>query len=128
MFDEAYLEFLRQLRHPDYHVCRQGSDLVVSFSGRWAEVTYWETLAPSIINETYYRTLRRSLSQFERAAIYAEGVRRLRDKIMVLRSRPRKSDGRRRMISRHVTLGNVCGETHINEHRFVGEQVKLRTV
>ena len=88
MFDEAYLDFLRQLRLPDYDVRREGSDLVVSFSGRWAEVTYWETLALSIINETYYRTLLRSLSTFERAAIYAEGVRRLRDKIMVLRSRP----------------------------------------
>jgi nicotinate phosphoribosyltransferase len=88
MFDEAYLDFLRQLRLPDYDVRRDGSDLVVSFSGRWAEVTYWETLALSIINETYYRTLLRSLSTFERAAIYAEGVRRLRDKIMVLRSRP----------------------------------------
>jgi nicotinate phosphoribosyltransferase len=54
----------------------------------WAEVTYWETLGLSIINETYYRTLLRSLSSFERAAIFAEGIRRLRHKITVLRSSP----------------------------------------
>ena len=88
MFDEGYLEFLQRLRLPDYHVERRGSDLAVTFSGRWAEVTYWETLALSIINETYYRTLLRPLSRFERAAIYAEGVSRLRRKIAVLRGRP----------------------------------------
>ena len=88
MFGEEYLEFLRALRLPDYHLARDGADLVVTFSGRWAEVTYWETIALSIINETYYRTLLRGLTIFEREAIFAEGVRRLRDKIAVLRQHP----------------------------------------
>jgi nicotinate phosphoribosyltransferase len=88
MFDEGYLEFLRTLRLPDYHVERRGSALDVVFVGRWSEVTYWETLALSIINETYFRTLLRSLSKFEREAVFAEGIRRLRHKIAILRSRP----------------------------------------
>jgi nicotinate phosphoribosyltransferase len=88
MFDEGYLEFLRGLRLPDFELRRTGSDLELSFSGRWAEVTYWETLALSIVNETYYRTLLRPLSRFERAAIHAEGIRRLRHKIAALRGRP----------------------------------------
>jgi nicotinate phosphoribosyltransferase len=88
MFDERYLEFLRRLRLPDYHVERTGSELDLTFSGAWAEVTYWETMALSIVNETYYRTLLRGLSTFERQAIFAEGIRRLRNKIAVLRSHP----------------------------------------
>jgi nicotinate phosphoribosyltransferase len=88
MFDEGYLEFLRQLRLPDFELRRLDGELEVAFSGRWAEVTYWETVALSIINETYYRTLLRSLSRFERKAIFAEGIRRLRHKIRVLRDRP----------------------------------------
>jgi len=88
MFDEGYLEFLRGLRLPDYHVERRGADLEITFSGSWAEATYWETIALSIVNETYYRTLLRGVSKFEREAIVAEGVRRLRDKIALLRSRP----------------------------------------
>ncbi len=88
MFDEEYLAFLRQLRLPDYLLERNGSDLDVTFSGRWADVTYWETMALSIINETYYRTLVRALSTREREAIFAEGIRRLRHKIAVLRGRP----------------------------------------
>lgn len=88
MFDEGYLEFLRGLRLPAFDVRRTGGEIEATFSGRWAEVTYWETLALSIINETYYRTLLRSLSRLERAAIFAEGIRRLRDKIALLRTRP----------------------------------------
>ena len=88
MFDESYLEFLRALRLPDYDLDTRGDDLVLEFTGAWAEVTYWETIALSIVNETYYRTLLRGLSKFEREAIHAEGVHRLRDKVRILRDRP----------------------------------------
>ena len=88
MFDERYLEFLRGLRLPEFHVQRRGSELELEFTGRWPEVTYWETIALSIVNETYYRTLLRGLSRFEREAIIAEGIRRLRQKIERLRQRP----------------------------------------
>jgi nicotinate phosphoribosyltransferase len=88
MFDENYLEFLRGLRLPEYQINRRGSDLEVVFTGSWSEVTYWETIALSIINETYYRTLLRRLSRFTRDAIVGEGIRRLKQKIEILRERP----------------------------------------
>jgi nicotinate phosphoribosyltransferase len=88
MFDEGYLEFLRELRLPEFELRNAGDAIELSFPGRWAEVTYWETMALAIVNETYYRTLLRSRTRFERTAIFAEGVRRLREKIAVLRGRP----------------------------------------
>jgi nicotinate phosphoribosyltransferase len=88
MFDEAFLGFLRTLRLPEYTLERCDDNLEVCFAGTWAEVTYWETIALSIINETYYRTLLRELSGFERDAIFAEGIRRLRVKIETLRQHP----------------------------------------
>lgn len=88
MFDEGYLEFLRTLRLPAYHLARRGDDIELEFSGPWSEVTYWETIALSIVNETYSRTLLRGLSKFEREAIFAEGIRRLRMKVHVLRDHP----------------------------------------
>lgn len=88
MFDEGYLEFLRTLRLPGYHLARRGPELELVFEGLWSEVTYWETVALSIVNETYYRTLLRGLSRFERDAIFAEGVIRLQQKIHALRSAP----------------------------------------
>jgi nicotinate phosphoribosyltransferase len=88
MFAEDYLEFLRDLRLPEYHLERRGPVIDLLFEGSWAEVTYWETVALSIVNETYYRTLLRGLSRFERDAIFAEGVIRLRQKIEALRRAP----------------------------------------
>src|SRR3982751_4051379 len=88
MFDEPYLEYLRALQLPEYQVERRAGDLRIAFAGPWADVTYWETIALSIINETYYRTLLRGLSRFEREAIFAEGIRRLRGKIAALRQHP----------------------------------------
>jgi nicotinate phosphoribosyltransferase len=88
MFDEDYLEFLRDLRLPDYRLERRGPSLELEFHGAWAEVTYWETVALSIVNELYYRTLLRELSRFEREAIFAQGIIRLRQKIKALRDAP----------------------------------------
>jgi nicotinate phosphoribosyltransferase len=88
MFGEEFLDFLRTLRLPDYELKRRGTALELQLSGRWSEVTYWETIALSVINETYYRTLLRGLTKFEREALFAEGVRRLRAKIATLRERP----------------------------------------
>ena len=88
MFDEGFLEFLRTLRLPDYHLAVSGDTLELEFSGLWSQVTYWETMALSIVNETYYRTLLRGVSRFECQAIFAEGIRRLRAKLLLLRSRP----------------------------------------
>ena len=88
MFAEDYLDFLRTLRLPDYDAGIRGDQLHLEFSGPWAEVTYWETMALSIVNETYYRTLLRDLPASARDAIVAEGVRRLRQKIDTLRNHP----------------------------------------
>ena len=88
LFDERYLSFLRELRLPAYQLNRRGDDLELEFTGAWADITYWETMALSIVSEVYSRTLLRQVSQFERQAIFAEGIRRLRDKIAVLRHCP----------------------------------------
>jgi nicotinate phosphoribosyltransferase len=79
---------LRTTRLPEYHLEQRGDELVLEFAGPWGAVTYWETMALSIVNEVYSRTLLRTRSRFEREAIHAEGVRRLRDKIAVLRRHP----------------------------------------
>ncbi len=88
LFGEDYLSFLRELRLPPYQLNRRGDDLELEFTGAWADVTYWETIALSIVTEIYSRTLLRQVSRFEGQAIFAEGIRRLRDKIAVLRHCP----------------------------------------
>lgn len=88
MFKEDYLEFMSGLRLPGYRLEKVGGQYELEFSGKWSEVTYWETVALSIINELYYAYFMRRLSKFEREKVYAEGVRRLAEKIEILKKRP----------------------------------------
>jgi len=88
MFAEDYLEFLSNLQLPEYRLERFNDGYELEFSGPWSEAIYWETLALSIINELYYRCFMKRLSRFERNKVYAEGVRRLAEKIATLKKRP----------------------------------------
>lgn len=88
MFPEAYLEFLSELKLPEYRLASENGQFVLEFEGNWAEAIYWETIALSILNELYCRSVIRPLSRFEREVAYAEGRRRLMDKIQKLREYP----------------------------------------
>lgn len=88
MFDEAYLEFLRQLELPEYDLREANGDFILEFTGCWAEVIYWETIALAIINELYYRSLMALLTPFEIECVYATGRLRLQEKIRRLKERP----------------------------------------
>ncbi|MEI6378812.1 MAG: nicotinate phosphoribosyltransferase [Candidatus Falkowbacteria bacterium] len=87
MFEEDYLQFLATLRLPDYELEFVGDEIWLTFTGFWPEVTLWETLALSIINELYVRAmLGKDTSAWERN--YAVGVTRLYEKIESLREYP----------------------------------------
>ena len=88
MFVEDYLDFISRLQLPEYHLARVGDQYQLEFPGQWAEITYWETIALSIINELYYQSFMKKLSRFGRDLVYAEGKRRLAEKIDILRKRP----------------------------------------
>ncbi len=88
MFTEDYLQFLAELQLPEYTLDKVGDQYQLEFSGKWSEAIYWETFALSIINELYYLYFVRKLSRFERDKIRAEGIKRLAEKIEILKKRP----------------------------------------
>lgn len=88
MFTEDYLDFLRELTLPDYELEEVDGSFQLRFRGPWSEAIYWETIALSLLNELYYRSLMRELSRFERDLVFAEGKMRLAEKIRVLREHP----------------------------------------
>jgi nicotinate phosphoribosyltransferase len=88
LFKERFLSFLKNLVLPEYHLDYIGDDIVLTFSGNWPEVTLWETLSLSIINELYYREITIDLSEKEISDIYVEGRKRLRSKITILQANP----------------------------------------
>jgi nicotinate phosphoribosyltransferase len=103
MFQESYLEFLRDLQLPPYDLEEVDGSFRLQFDGPWSRAIYWETVALSIVNELYYRSLMKPLSPFEKDLVYARGKLRLAEKIRVLRGRPEISFvdfGTRRRFSR----------------------------
>ena len=109
-FTEDYLDFLADNPLPPVTVSLDegNNDIAVSATGAWPLVTFWETVVMSELNELYFanklKAEGRSLEE-----LYAEGDRRLTEKINILRDRPdiKFSDfGTRRRFSyewhRHV--------------------------
>jgi nicotinate phosphoribosyltransferase len=103
MFRESYLEFLRELSLPPYDLEEVDGSFRLQFDGEWSRAIYWETVALSIVNELYNRSLMKTLSSFEKDLVFARGKIRLAEKIRVLRGRPEISFvdfGTRRRFSR----------------------------
>jgi nicotinate phosphoribosyltransferase len=88
MFKLDYINFLKELRLPEFSLGETDDQLELNFFGNWAEVTYWETLAMSIVNELYYRHLTFDFSRFELERIEAEGRIRLAKKVDRLNAKP----------------------------------------
>lgn len=88
-FTPNYLDHLADLELPDVAITNNPStgELAVEARGPWADVSLWETVVMSEINEEYYTRLmeKHGLSIED---LYAEGDRRLDDKIARLQARP----------------------------------------
>ncbi|MBI4118219.1 MAG: nicotinate phosphoribosyltransferase [Parcubacteria group bacterium] len=57
VFGERYLQFLERFQLPPYELKREGDQYHLTFTGKWIEVTMWETIALAVISELYYTKL-----------------------------------------------------------------------
>ena len=87
-FTPDYLDFLADNPLPAAHVdYDERGDIAVTATGQWPLVTFWETVVMSELNELYFSgKLRAEGTSLE--ALYAEGDRRLDEKIAILQNRP----------------------------------------
>ena len=122
-FTEEYLDFLADHSLPPIDIERDDNgELSLHTTGPWPLVTFWETVAMSAVNELYFAN---KLSSEGRTLddLYAEGDRRLDEKIALLKTRPdiRFSDfGTRRRFSynwQHHVLERLATELPNN---FIG--------
>lgn len=88
MFPEAYLEHLKNLSLDECQIEERQGNIILVPSGKWSTEIYWETIVLPIIDQLYFENLTRDLSRFELATVYAEGQRRLLDKIRLIRQYP----------------------------------------
>ncbi len=87
-FSESYLDFLADAPLPPANVSYdERGDIAVSATGPWPLVTFWETVVMSELNELYF-TNKLAAEGRSLEALYAEGDRRLDEKIAILKERP----------------------------------------
>lgn len=87
-FSEAYLNFLADNQLPPVTVDYDANgDISASVTGPWPLVTFWETVVMSELNELYFQE-KLAREGTDLAALYAEGDRRLDQKIARLQARP----------------------------------------
>ncbi len=85
IFSEKFLEFLQDLQLPDFRICNKEGQFEIEFEGNWPEVTFWETICLSILNELYYRFVLSKMTNREQIALKQEGKIRLENKILELK-------------------------------------------
>lgn len=81
IFSGGYLQFLREIDLPPYHLEMKDCDFSLEFSGPWETVTYWEIIALSILSELYRRGQLRMVRAEDRQTIHNQGVVRLTEKL-----------------------------------------------
>ena len=89
MFKEEYLDFLRTFKLPPYCLVRKDGEIELSFTGKWVEVSMWETIALAIVSELYYRSLMKKMSKTELELVYARAMDRISRKLEELQKHPR---------------------------------------
>jgi nicotinate phosphoribosyltransferase len=89
MFSEGYLDFLKEFKLPPYTLKWREDGLELTFSGEWAEVSMWETIALAIISCLYYRKVLSSMKAYELELVYARAMDRISRKLEEIASHPR---------------------------------------
>jgi nicotinate phosphoribosyltransferase len=78
IFKPAYINFLRTLKLPPYSIgFNEDGDYSITFTGTWAEVTFWEIYCLSIVSELKTRAALRTLSKFELDILYSNAKSKL---------------------------------------------------
>jgi nicotinate phosphoribosyltransferase len=86
IFNKGFLDHLRHLQLPEYNLERDANgDYLLTFSGPWQDVTYWEIYALEIISELKTRSALKSLSKFELDIMYACAKEKLCRKLQELK-------------------------------------------
>lgn len=88
-FTPEYLDHLAELELPEVniHINPETGDLDIDSTGKWTDVTFWETVVMSETNEIYYKNLMESHGM-QLQDLYDEGNVRLDAKIEKLRGFP----------------------------------------
>ena len=81
MFSPAFIAFLRGLRLPEYGLRVEDGQYVLTFSGPWAETTWWEIHALAVVSELRARAGLMRRGEMELDFLYARAKSKLLAKL-----------------------------------------------
>ena len=85
IFPGEFIDWLADLRLPDYQLEARDGQYHLSFSGGWAEVTLWEIYALAVIDALRSRAALAKLGRLEIDILYARAKTKLWDNVLRLR-------------------------------------------
>lgn len=88
IFRPGFIDFLRRLELPPYELRTEDGQYVLTFSGAWAEVTWWEIYALAIVSELKSRAAHQYRSELELDFLYACAKSKLLAKLRALSELP----------------------------------------
>ncbi len=89
MFGEPYLAFLKGFKLPPYSLNMSTGGIELTFTGPWASVSMWETIALAAISELYYRARLRTMSPKDVSIVYVNAMYELHQKLEKLAAHPK---------------------------------------
>lgn len=85
IFKKGFLDHLRAMKLPPYKLDRSDTgDYILTFTGPWQDVTFWEIYALTIVSELKTRASLKGLSKFELDITYACAKEKLWRKLQEL--------------------------------------------
>ncbi|PTT74284.1 nicotinate phosphoribosyltransferase, partial [Pseudomonas sp. HMWF010] len=86
IFQPGFIDFLHALQLPDYDLRKEDGQYVLTFTGSWAQTTWWEIHALSIVSELKSRAALRQRGAMELDFLYAGAKAKLLAKLKRLSS------------------------------------------
>ena len=85
IFRPEFINWLENLRMPDYYLKKVGDQFEIKFKGLWQEVMFWEVPILAILTELRSRAVLKNMGRFELQILYARAMTKLWGKIEKLK-------------------------------------------
>ncbi len=81
IFRPEFIDWLENLKMPEFSLERQGDQYDIQFEGSWPEVMFWEVPVLSVLTELRSRAVLKNMGRFELQVLYARAMTKLWEKI-----------------------------------------------
>ena len=81
IFKPDFINWLENLKIPNYYLEKSGDQFDIKFEGSWPEVMFWEVPVLSVITELRSRAVLKDMGRFDLQILYARAMTKLWEKI-----------------------------------------------